>query len=126
MLHLDNRRCKTHGEALARIYETVFSLANQADHYVRERGFSRFTTGTQTLFKVVGIADMALWRAKQAVFDEIPPASVKKAITGKGNATKDEVAAALAPYVGVHSYACDDESDAVAVGMTWFLQSGQT
>lgn len=119
MLHLDNSKCKTHGEALTRIYSLVFTLARQADCYVRERGFSRFQTGTQTLFKVVGVSDLALWAAKQAVFDEIPPASVKKIITGKGNATKEEVAAALIPYVGEYEYACDDESDSVAVGVAW-------
>lgn len=103
------------------IFDRICELAKNADVFVRERGFSRFKTGTQTLFKVVGAADMALWKTKQTVFDEIPPATVKKLIAGKGNATKEEVAAALPPIVGYRHYACDDESDAVAVGIAWYI-----
>ena len=38
------------------------------------------------------------------------------------NAEKDEVASALEQFVGVQDYACDDESDAVAVAIAWLLQ----
>lgn len=100
----------------------LVELSADADVFVRERGFSRYSAGTQTLFKVVGISDLALWQARQAVFDEIPPTIVKKFITGRGNATKEEVAAALPQFVGDITYACDDQSDAVAIGVTWAKQ----
>lgn len=41
------------------------------------------------------------------------------------NAEKDAVAAALEQFVGPMTYACDDESDAVAVGVAWLLQQGK-
>lgn len=120
MEHLDTSKIKgPHGAKLLAIFDKVCELAADADVFVRERGFSRFKTGTQTLFKVVGVVDYALWKTKQAMFNEIPPATVKKLVAGKGNATKEEVAAALPPYVGEYTYACDDESDAVAVGVAW-------
>lgn len=57
-------------------------------------------------------------------FFEISPRAVKKEITGNGTASKEEVAQCLKFYVGEQHYACDDESDAVAVGVAWLLQQG--
>lgn len=64
------------------------------------------------------------WQTKELVFDEIAPKSVKKMVAGNGNATKDEVAAALGRHVGTQEYECDDESDAVAVGIAWLILNG--
>lgn len=69
------------------------------------------------MFKVVGVADLAAWQTRQGIFHEIPPTIVKKMITGKGNASKEEVAAGLVRFVGEREYASDDQSDAVAVGV---------
>lgn len=124
---LDNRKIKEpHGSILARIFDCVVELAPLADIFVRERGFSCHAAGTQTLFKVVGVADMALWITSQDVFQEIAPTSVKKHITGKGSATKAEVAEALRAYVGAVSYASDDQSDAVAIGVAWVLEQSKS
>lgn len=117
---MDTDKCKGgHGEKLTVIYDKIFELAQNADRFVREQGFTRFNKSMQTLHKVMGVGDLALWRSKRAVFEEIPPKMVKKLITGNGNATKEEVCAALPQCVGHHAYACDDESDAVAVGIAW-------
>ena len=93
------------------------------DVFVRERGFVRHNTGSQVLSKVVGVTDLALWQAKRAVFDEISPATVKKLLTGTGVASKEQVAEALERYVGQFQYANDDQSDSVAVGIAWLIQS---
>ena len=74
------------------------------------------------LNKVVGVSDLYAWAFGQRSFAEIPPQTVKKAVTDNANAEKDEVAAALEPFVGKHEYACDDESDAVAVGIAYLIQ----
>lgn len=116
----------SHGQILERIYAELVSLAKGVDVFVRERGFSRFSKGTQTLFKVVGISDLAVWQVCEKQFEEIPPTIVKKTITGKGSATKEEVAAGLARFVGKREYASDDQSDAVAVGVTWLNRNGCT
>lgn len=90
---------------------------------VRERAFSRFARETQTLNKVVGIADLAVWDITQSSFSEIAPTTVKKLLTGSGRASKDEVAAALSDYLGEQTYATSDESDAAAVGVAWLIQN---
>lgn len=74
------------------------------------------------LHEVVGVSDLYAWAKGRRVFDEIGPKAVKKLITGNGLAEKEEVAKGLDAFVGPREYACDDESDAVAVGVAWLLQ----
>ena len=76
------------------------------------------------LHEVVGIADLYAYGFGQREFAEINPKAVKKAVTGNSSAEKDEVAAALPQFVGEWDYACDDESDAVAVGVAWLIREG--
>ena len=107
-----------------RIYRKVCELAPLADVFVREGGYTNRKTQSQTLFKVHGVCDLALWQTRQTFFDEIPPSLVKKLVSGNGKASKQEVADALARFVGPQEYACDDMSDAVAVGVSWLLMNG--
>ncbi|WP_060210532.1 hypothetical protein [Sporosarcina koreensis] len=51
--------------------------------------------------------------------------AIKLAVVGKGTATKDEVAAAVRRWTGYDGeFACDDESDAAAVGLAWLIAHG--
>ena len=52
------------------------------------------------------------------------PKRIKKLVANDQLAEKDVVANSLAQFVGEHEYACDDESDAVAVGVAWLLEQG--
>ena len=52
----------------------------------------------------------------------IAPTTIKKALTGSGKASKADVASSLAAHVGALDYACDDESDSVAVGVAWLIK----
>ncbi|TWM32265.1 Crossover junction endodeoxyribonuclease RuvC [Bacillus licheniformis] len=49
---------------------------------------------------------------------------MKKAITGNGKASKDELAKSLYRWVGYADYKTDDESDAVGVGVAFAMQKG--
>ena len=71
---------------------------------------------------MVGVADLYAWGFGGRQFDEINPKAVKKAVTGNSLAEKEDVAKALTQFVGEREYACDDESDAVAVGIAWLIQ----
>lgn len=116
---------KPRGEKLREIGEKLLEYGKDADVFVRERGLSRFNAEVQALFTVVGVSDyLAYTRLRESRFAELAPASVKKWITGKGTATKEEVAARLNIYVGKREYEFDDESDAVAVGVAWLIQNG--
>ena len=120
LCHLNNRgEKKCHGQILAEIYDLITELAVDVAVFVREKGFSRFPHETQALFKVVGVADLAAWTTCRTEFVEIAPTTVKKILTGSGKGSKEEVATMLERYVGRQKYATDDESDAVAVGITW-------
>lgn len=75
------------------------------------------------LHKVVGVADLYVWHALGREFYEMDPRMIKRLVTGDANAEKDRVAETLEDYVGPQQYACDDESDAVAVGVAWLIQN---
>ncbi len=121
--HLNSKSSKKpHGAILSAILSFLEGLPDDIDIFVRERAFSRFPHETQTLHKVVGVADLAAWRYSSDIFQELAPTTIKKLLTGNGKATKEEVAGALTRYVGQQHYATDDESDAVAVGVAWLLQ----
>lgn len=98
-------------------------MLGRGDVLVRERAFTRFSRDTQALFKVIGIADLAAWQTRQSAFCEVAPKTVKKVLTGNGNASKAEVAQRLSAYVGEQEYECDDESDATAVGIAWLIEN---
>lgn len=46
-------------------------------------------------------------------------------MTGEGKADKKKVETALEPYLGKRTYACDDESDAAAVAVTFLIMNGK-
>lgn len=75
----------------------------------------------QALAQVVGVVDYITADMGHGEFDKIPPKMVKKLVAGNSSAEKDDVAKALVSFVGDQDYACDDESDAVAVGIAWLI-----
>lgn len=104
-----------------------YLVANPMAAVVRERaldkqGGPQKSRTIEVLHKVVGVADLYAYGFGGRQFEEVPPQTVKKALTNNANAEKDEVAAALEQFVGKREYACDDESDAVAVGISWLIQ----
>ena len=87
----------------------------------KQRGPFNKSRTIEVLHKVVGVADLYAWAFGQKQFDEIDPRGVKSTVANNFTAEKDEVAKALTQFVGHWDYACDDESDAVAVGVAWLL-----
>ena len=106
------------------------------DYIVREKfikGGSK--RGTQLVFGSWAAIDEALAIYGYAIDDkdEIVASSVKKAIGGKGNAQKDEVAEGVIKMLGEKERAkfftergrlLDDRADAVAIGLTYAMQKG--
>ena len=78
----------------------------------------------EVLHKVVGVADLYAWGFGGREFEEIHPKTIKKIVANDQLAEKDSVADALTQFVGQQDYACDDESDAVAVGIAWLIKNG--
>lgn len=89
-----------------------------------KQGGPRNSRVIEVLHKVVGVADLYAWSLGSREFQEIHPKTIKKIVANDQLAEKDVVAAALPQFVGEYEYACDDESDAVAVGVAWLIQQG--
>lgn len=90
-----------------------------------KQGGPRNSRVIEVLHKVVGVADLYGWGFGGRVFEEIHPKTIKKLVANDQLAEKDVVASSLAQFVGEREYACDDESDAVAVGIAWLLREGK-
>lgn len=124
--HIKTNTKKTHGYRMFEIYnhmKEIYELHPDIDEVVREKGFSRFPSVTQTLFKVVGISDVCAYKHGFDTIHEYAPTTVKKAISGTGKGTKDDVASCLAIYFSTNiNFKNDDESDAVAVGICHLLK----
>jgi crossover junction endodeoxyribonuclease RuvC len=77
----------------------------------------------QVLARVVGLSEYLAMDLLHTEFDRIHPKNVKKLVTGNSSAEKEDVAKALTQFVGDLDYECDDESDAVAVGIAWLIEN---
>lgn len=89
-----------------------------------KQGGPRNSRVIEVLHKVVGVSDLYAWGLGGREFEEVHPKTIKKLVANDQLAEKDAVAAALTQFVGEREYACDDESDAVAVGIAWLLEQG--
>lgn len=129
--NVDNKtKKKTHGQI---IDEIKFHLDNRVMPrinketcvFVREHAAPNHYNET-AVYEVVGLLNWYLYKlqAQQSEWIEYYPVTVKKTITDNGKAKKDEVAKCIVEYVGDLEYYCDDESDAVAIGLTHLIKTG--
>ena len=125
-LNLPIGTLKVLGHGLAIFFDQLTDLLAPVDAtvFVREKAVISHIADTDRLLRVGGVADVALWQVKHTGWYELAPSTVKRIVTGKGNATKPHVARCLRPYVGDQVYETDDESDAVAVGIAFLLREG--
>lgn len=130
VLHLSSLKTKAGRTQNHRLFEIFIHLKQiyekhpEITEVVREKGFSRFPSVTQILFRVVGVSDICSYiHGGFEEIAELAPTTVKKSITGNGRASKQEVMDALSTNYGVNiKFKNDDESDAVAVGITYMKQ----
>lgn len=125
----------SHGRRLCEIEDEIARLINtyRPEHIVREKGFSRFPSVTQTLFKVVGISDRISYVLADKEIHEIAVTSVKKAVTGNGKSTKEQVAESVFDRLQISNTddfytkkgkLIDDYTDAAAVGIAYYIEKG--
>ena len=98
-------------KAIAKIYPP--------EHIAIERGFSRFNTETQVLFRCHGVVNCLFWNIPQEYY---PPKTIKSEIV-HGDATKKEVANRILKVYGNLEMTNDDESDAVAILLTYLIKN---
>lgn len=84
-----------------------------------ERGFSRFNTSTQVIYRVHGVVNKYFHNVQQIYY---PPKTVKEAII-RGDATKKLIHDMIcAAYPNVQ-FDNEDESDAFAVALCWLIKN---
>ena len=85
-----------------------------------ERGFSRFPTATQVIYRTHGITNLLFHDVNQLYY---PPKTVKEAIY-KGDATKAQVQKIIKNNFVDVEFANEDESDSFAVALTYLIKEG--
>lgn len=101
-------------------------IAKGFDVVVREDFQGRTSRQNHPVFAAWSACDRAL-NTYGLTFTtaSISPSSVKKAVVGRGNAEKDEVANAAREWTGYSGeFGSDDESDAVAIALAFAIQNG--
>lgn len=85
-----------------------------------ERGFTKFNNATQATFRARGALESELYNYEIV---EFTPSQVKLIVAGSGDATKAEVAVAIAEVFGisVSDFETEDESDALGVAYVGWL-----
>jgi Holliday junction resolvasome RuvABC endonuclease subunit len=88
------------------------------DLIVCEKGFSRFSTSTQMLYRAFGVVSYLFHDIDQVY---VPPSTIKKLICGNGRADKKDVEKVVLRQWPDLTFKCDDESDACGVGLYHFV-----
>lgn len=127
-----NRPKLSHAERLDRIAKDIAGIFKDypdIEAVVREKGFNRYANVTQVLFRVVGVSDLKVYENSGITkIDEIAPTSVKRLVAGDGKASKADVEEGVREHLVELqkdlTFDTDDCSDAVAVGIAWFIKGG--
>lgn len=131
--HVDNKKGKlTTAEKLGKIswhLKNIFHKYGHFDAVVREKGFSRYANTTQLLFRVVGVSDLVTYDEMcLREIEEIPATTIKTIVAGYSKADKQEVEEGVRKLLQEHQkemeFYSDDESDAVAVALTYCIKKG--
>jgi len=126
---------QSHGQRLKFIANKILELREKypTKIIVIERGFSRFNTSTQVIYKVHGLISYLFWDCEQIYY---PPKKVKSFILN-GNATKKQIREEIKKrYPNIEFSKIEkknkktkeiiieeneNESDAFSVGLTYFI-----
>ncbi len=114
---------------LAFLYDALSALVSQQqpETIVLEMVFthSRYVSTAAKMAHARGVACLVA-QQHGVVLVEHPPARIKKALTGRGAASKDQVARMVAQWIGVHDPNWSfDASDALALAIAHAHMQGQ-
>lgn len=111
----------THGLRLYQIATEINKLKElyPASVVSIERGFNRFNTATQVIYRVHGLINYLFHDVEQIYY---PPKTVKEAII-RGDATKKLVRQIIESHYPEVVFDDEDQSDAFGVGLTYLIKS---
>lgn len=110
----------THGK---RLYTIAQELIRLKDKYppsiiVIERGFGRFNTSTQVIYRVHGLINYLFHDIEQIYY---PPKKIKEVII-KGDASKKVVRQIIESKYTNINFNNEDESDSFAIALTYLIE----
>ena len=119
---IDTKKEEGHPKKLKKIADFVLDLKNKypPNKIIIERGFYRFNTSTQAIYRVHGVIQYLFSEFPQIFY---PPIKVKKVVGGKGNMKKDELRKIIEKKYDM-VFSNNDESDSFAVGICHFIKEG--
>jgi Holliday junction resolvasome RuvABC endonuclease subunit len=111
----------THGKRLYIIAQELISLKdkNPPSIVAIERGFSRFNTSTQVIYRVHGLINYLFYDVEQVYY---PPKKIKEAII-RGDATKKLVRQVIESKYPNVKFDDEDQSDSFAIGLTYLIEN---
>lgn len=103
------------------IYEELTRLTKEYPPSVAviERGFTRFNSSTQVVFRVHGVFNLVFSEVENIYY----PAKTIRETLYKGNASKEEIDDILSKHLNM-TFNSDDESDAMAVVYAYLVKNG--
>lgn len=114
------KKSATHGQKLKYIEDRLIEIIKdyQPQVVTIERGFSRFNTSTQVIYRVHGVVNKLFHNSEQIYY---PPKTVKEAIC-RGDATKKYVQDTIHKMYPSIIFSNEDESDSFAVALTYLIK----
>jgi Holliday junction resolvasome RuvABC endonuclease subunit len=111
----------THGKRLYIIAQELISLKDKYPPSVVaiERGFSRFNTSTQVIYRVHGLINYLFYELEQVYY---PPKKIKEAII-RGDASKKLVRQVIEKKYPDVKFDDEDQSDSFAIGLTYLIEN---
>lgn len=111
----------THGKRLNQIFEGMTEITDKylPTEIAIERGFSRFNTSTQVIYRVHGLIN---WLFKDYTQTYYPPKTVKLVVGGKGDISKKKLEEKINKKYPHINFSNDNESDAFAIGLTYLIK----
>ena len=112
-----------HKDRLKTIADSVSELRKSFETFsmVYESGFSRYTTSTQTIFKVIGLIQYLFADCNQKGY---APSTVRKIVCGNGRADKKDVEKVVLNYWPDLQLDDNDQSDACGVALCFLIDGG--
>ncbi len=110
-----------HPKRIRKIVDEILDLANKFKPMVivLEKGFFRFAASSAALNRVQGAIMYVLHNYDMVFYS---PSTIKKAVSGKGNSSKEIVKESVLKKYPDLTLNNLDESDACAIGMTYFIK----
>lgn len=111
-----------HGKRLKYIADEINKLKEQYPPKIVaiERGFSRFNTSTQVIYRVHGLINYLFYDVEQVYY---PPKKIKEAII-KGDATKLLVRKTIESKYTYVKFENEDESDSFSIALCYLISKG--